>query len=256
MVIARAKQNTLNIQAVYRAKKEAGETSSSGSTSALTELYKTQPKDIVSHRKPSKEKDIKETHTPKDESAQNITNIPDAPPIITDEDFETDSLYWKISNDSSLLIAEIPRSGNRWKQANFDKDTFENFFGATCGENGAYRILLKSVNADGTLGETEIRPSVSVSSSNYRFELDAASGINYPDGGMRPLGLFAKVSHRDFIYELLLPEQVGYDEITSILDETQPRSNMMRRLRYSCNEISEKVPILAIWKRLDDKNDE
>lgn len=254
VVIARAKQNTANMQAVYRAKKEAGDNSSNGSTSALTELYKTQPKDIISRQKPSRADSISEVPSENDEDTNATDNIQAAPPMIADEDFEMDSQYWKITGDSKLLIAEIPRSGNRWKQANFDKDTFENYFGATCGENGAYRILLKSVNPDGTLGETEIRPSVSVASKNYRFELDAASGIDYPDGGMRPLGLFVKVSQRDFLYELVLPEQPGYNEIISIMDETRPRSTKMRRLRYSSSEISEKVPLLAIWKRIDDKN--
>ncbi len=249
IVIARAKQNTANIQAVYRAKKEAGESSNNGSTSALTELYKTQPKDIVLHKsnKPQSDIDSSTAQGNASNTDEDVVVTPDA----VDEDLDTDTIYWEISSDSNLLIAEIPRSGSRWKQANFDKETFQNFFGATCGENGAYRILLKSVNSDGSLGVTEVRPSVSVSSSNYRFELDAATGIDYPSGGLRPLGIFAKVSCRNFLYELLLPNQKGYDEVIGIMNATQKRSDKMRRLRYLCHEIREKVPSLAIWKRLN-----
>ncbi len=51
---------------------------------------------------------------------------------------------WQFYPDCEVLIAEIPRSGNRWKQANFDIDTFQNFFGATPGDN-SQRILLRNI---------------------------------------------------------------------------------------------------------------
>ena len=35
---------------------------------------------------------------------------------------------------------------------NFSKEIFENYFGATCGENGVYRVLLKSINSSGIMG--------------------------------------------------------------------------------------------------------
>ena len=81
---------------------------------------------------------------------------------------------WQFYPDNEVLIAEIPRSGDRWKQANFDIDTFQNFFGATPGDN-SQRILLRNINDNLSLAEIEVRPSVSVVSQNYRFELDAAS---------------------------------------------------------------------------------
>lgn len=40
---------------------------------------------------------------------------------------------WNYMEDSKVLLAEIPKSGNRWKQANFDIETFRTFFGATPG---------------------------------------------------------------------------------------------------------------------------
>ena len=150
----------------------------------------------------------------KKEDKADIIAIP-----ITDEEIDVDAAYWTISSESDVLIAEIPRSGNRWKQANFDKNTFENYFGATCGENGAYRILLKCVNSDGSMCKTEIRPSVSVSSQNYRFELEAANGLAYPSDGNRPIAIFARVSQRDFIYTLLMPKQEGYATVLSFISK-------------------------------------
>ena len=78
--------------------------------------------------------------------------------------------------------------------------------------------MLKNVDKSGTLGKTEVRPSVSVSSQNYRFELDAAAGIDYPKDGKRPLGVFVKVSQRDFLYELVMPGDVGYDSLIVAMD--------------------------------------
>ncbi len=172
--------------------------------------------------------------------------------VIYDEGFDIDLSYWTIDLKKEVLIAEIPKSGTRWQQVNFDKKSFEEFFGATCGENGVYRILLRNMKRSGVLGDIEVRPSVSVSSQNYRFELDAAKGIDYPSGRERPLGIFVKVSPRDFLYELVMPEDKEYKDCISILDSKEPYSvNRMRRVRFLCQEIYERTSRLALWKRLD-----
>lgn len=177
-------------------------------------------------------------------------NKPSTPVDIEEESF------WKIDTQASVLIAEIPKSGDRWKQANFDKNTFESFFGATCGENGQYRILLKSVSSDGFLGDTEPRPSVSVQSQNYRFELDAASGLNYPTDGNRPIAIFAKVSSRNFLYELIMPNDSFYHQISSILDEKQSKGHSMRRIQFSFEEIQSRIPSLPLLTFIEDVEDD
>jgi len=103
---------------------------------------------------------------------------------------------------AEVLIAEIPRSGSRWNQANFDLHTFTRYFGAKPGKT--QRIILTHIDAAGISGPQEIRPSVSVKSHNYRFELDAAANLNYPAKG-RPIAIFAKVATRTFRYRLLMP---------------------------------------------------
>jgi HKD family nuclease len=65
-----------------------------------------------------------------------------------------------------VLLAEIPRGGNRWNQANFDIETFRNFFGAEPGRQ--QRILLTHVNEDGSLAPVESRPTDAVRSQNKR----------------------------------------------------------------------------------------
>lgn len=242
VVLAKAKQNSEKIKAVSTAKAAVQrEHAIKPGEIKLSDIYKAQPKD----KKVGKKVATKKVSTTPDSQ-------PTTPPLlVTDEEIDADASYWTINSDSSVLIAEIPKSGSRWKQANFDKGTFEHYFGATCGENGEYRILLKHVNDDGTMDETEIRPSVSVSSQNYRFELEAASDLEYPSGNERPIAIFAKVSRRDFIYTLLMPEHPNYGEVMAFIGETAAPSMKMRRLQYIAGDVKTHIPSLALWTRLE-----
>ena len=246
IVLAKAKQNSEKIRVVSTAKTTVQrEHTINPDEIKLSDIYNTQPKDKRTSRKAL----LKKIFTADNQSTSVYSEV-------TDEEIDIDASYWTISKDSAVLIAEIPKSGNRWKQANFDKDTFENYFGATCGENGEYRVLLKNVNDDGTMGETEIRPSVSVSSQNYRFELEAASDLDYPNGNERPIAIFAKVSCRDFIYMLLMPEHPNYSEVIAFITETAAPSMKMRRLQYIANDVKTRIPSLALWTRLEKEENE
>ena len=241
VVLTLAEKNSKKTKAIYKAKSEVEEDPSATDSSVLGELFKKQP--------PNKYKTHKKT-TSKQSKKKESDSGEEKHVVFSDDEVGVDELYWVIDADCDILVAEIPRSGNRWKQVNFDKETFENYFGATCGENGEYRILLRNVGESGELGETEVRPSVSVSSHNYRFELEAAAGIEYPSDGRRPLSIFAKVSPRDFIYEVVMPDGTGYSSLLSALDSKAEASSRMRRLTYYCNEIQKMAPELAIWKRV------
>lgn len=247
VVLAKAKQNTEKIKAVSSAKATVQrEQTIKPDEIQLLDIYKAQPKDKRASKKASSEKTLKDSN--------GSTTL--VAPAITDEEVDLDAAYWTITLDSSVLIAEIPNNNKRWSQANFSQEIFENYFGATCGENGTYRILLKHVNADGTMGKTEARPSVSVASSNYRFELDAAKGLAYPSGRNRPIGIFAKVSCRDFIYTLLMPGQPGYDDVMQLLAQTQAPTRLMRRISYVAKDVFEAAPVLPIWTRLEKEENE
>jgi hypothetical protein len=117
-------------------------------------------------------------------------------------------------DDAKVLIAEIPRGGSRWNQANFDLETFRGYFGASPGHT--QRIMLTHIEINGLMGPQEVRPSVAVKSHNYRFELDAASGFPYPSRG-RPIAVFVRVATRTFRYRLLMPGTQGYREASEYL---------------------------------------
>lgn len=147
----------------------------------------------------------------------------------------------------SVLVAEIPRSGQRWKQVNFDKETFEGYFDAGVGGNS--RVLFWEVAEDGSLGELENRPAVAVVSQNYRFELSAARG-DYPASG-RPVGIFWETDPGEFLYQIIMPEDVNYADVRSLLDGIADTSAPARKLVRStmpADAAVKAMPKLSIWK--------
>jgi len=115
---------------------------------------------------------------------------------------------------NDVLVAEIPKSKERWKQANFDIENYEQFFGFTRGR--VRRVILQHVAQNGVIGDVEVRPGVEVASKNYRLELEAASGLDYPLEG-RPIGVFVRIDDRTFRYCLLMPDGQGYAEVAKFL---------------------------------------
>jgi hypothetical protein len=156
-----------------------------------------------------------------------------------------------MDEESLVLVTEIPgQPGSpRWSQANFRQQDYLEFFGAQIGSQR--RIVLYHVGRDGTLGGIESRPNVDVESSNYRFELGAATHLEYPhyqEVG-RPIGVFVRLADRTFIYMLLMPGTATYDHVSAILEEysQEPEGNM-RRGRMTAVELRELWPDAPLWR--------
>lgn len=144
-----------------------------------------------------------------------------------------------------VLVAEIPKAGNRWAQANFDLENYEGFFGARVGSQR--RISLHQVDTSGVIGEVESRPSVEVASQNYRFELAAARGQDYPSEGS-PIGVFLRLGTGEFLYSLLLPGAAGYRDVDNLLTEKwQGRVDRKRRVRCTVEELQAAWPDSPLW---------
>ena len=131
-----------------------------------------------------------------------------------EETVEIDDDRAEANSDELVLLAEIPRAANRWNQANFDKSTYTKFFGLKPGSTR--RVVLYPVRRDGTVGDPEVRPGVSVKSQNYRIELGQAAGLSYPTND-RPVGIFRRTGVRRFRYRLIMPLDDDYDGVRSIL---------------------------------------
>ena len=149
---------------------------------------------------------------------------------------------------SDVLIAEIPKSGSRWKQVNFDLATFTNFFGAsTTSARNAYFF---HVRPDGTVGPQEVRPAVTVASQNYRFELEAAAGKAYPAQG-RPIGVFVRVAARTFTYMLLMPGDAAHSDLVGLLNNAEPnQTNKLRRIVFPASVVRATWPTSPLWNQL------
>lgn len=154
-----------------------------------------------------------------------------------------------VAPTTEVLVAEIPRSGNRWKQANFNQETFVNFFGAST--TLARTAYLFHVRADGTVGEQERRPAVVVSSDNYRFELNAAAGIDYPTRD-RPIGVFVRIATRTFTYMLVLPGDPVHPRLTALLQVEEPYpGRQMRRVVLPAQRVQAVWPNSPLWRPLN-----
>ena len=145
----------------------------------------------------------------------------------------TEEVEKSVRIDNAVLIAEIPKAGNRWKQANFSQDVFEDFFGATKGDN-SYKVKLTNIKKDGSLGEVTESQSVTVKSRNYRFELRCdETNLPYPSGNDRPIGLFVKEDAQNYMYQVLMPSDNVYKKIKDYLyletGNKRGRKDLMRR---------------------------
>ena len=154
----------------------------------------------------------------------------------------------KIGN--AVLIAEIPKAGSRWKQANFSQNVFENFFGAKKGDN-SYKVKLTNIKKDGTLGEVVESQSVTVKSKNYRFELRCdETNQPYPSGDDRPIGLFIKKDTQNYMYQVLMPSDDIFKKIKDYLYmETKGqkvRKDLMRRYIADVEVIHALYPELIV----------
>lgn len=154
---------------------------------------------------------------------------------------------------ADVLIAEIPKSGDRWKQANFHKTDYEQYFGALAGEQRL--VVFRHVEQSGQLSPYEQRShGVVVKSQNYRFELDAAKKLEYPDPVTegRPIGVYLRVATRAFWYHLLMPKMPGYDVVLQMLAQHLPqtgaRKDEMRSIRMTSATLRQQWPTAPFWR--------
>lgn len=217
-------------------------------SSALSDLYKKQPKTTSVTKTATSS--IPRTTRSKPKKATTVIAKP-IPVVTTVKVPSTINPVWTVLPTDRVLVAEVPKASARWKQINFDKTSFQNYFGATPGGvGGTYRILLKNVDLMGKLDVTEIRPSISVASHNWRFEISAASGLPYPIGGNRPYVIFSEASTRSFIYELIMPGNSRYTEVNNFVNSWKRANGVtgIARIITDVSSIKTSTPSLGLWK--------
>ncbi len=113
-----------------------------------------------------------------------------------------------------FLIAEVPK--NRPGQADFGIDTYQGFFGVTIGR--PREVTFYQVRPDGSLAPPEHRHAVAVKSSNYRFEVEALSGLQHPANDHFIL-VFERIGKSEYRYVLLKPGEAGHASVQKFLND-------------------------------------
>ncbi len=140
---------------------------------------------------------------------------------------------------ATILIAEVPKSGDRWKQVNFDLHTYQNYFGVKLGK--PKHVTFYPIEPGGTLGAPEHRVAVDVKSQNYRFEVGMAGGKPYPAAG-NPIVIFDRLANDTYRYLLLMPTDAEHPPVQNFLD-----TNFVRKNGQKLRVVIDRADLAAFW---------
>lgn len=184
-----------------------------------------------------------------DLSTENVTSILDSIIYIEPktEEHEPEEPEAKTSTLSdSVLVAEICKSGSRWKQVNFSKEIFSSYFGAD-DEGSGHDIVINNIRPSGEICDDENRKLVSVVSSNYRIELNCEETCkDYPKGPERPIVVFDKKSMYHFTYQVYMPDSDGYDIVLSFLKKIYIGKGEIKRQLTTISALHKDCPIVKV----------
>lgn len=142
--------------------------------------------------------------------------------------------------DSKVLVAEVPKAGNRWHQIHFNVDINNQFFKVR--PNSPERAYLFEKKSPTKIGPEEVRPVVfSNKNRNIRIEFAAKRDEPYPSEG-RPILVVREVGTRIFHYILLLPEEDGYTKMVEILNRHASIGRGVHRVIITYSEL------ISIWE--------
>ncbi|MBQ2175192.1 MAG: DUF262 domain-containing protein [Alphaproteobacteria bacterium] len=162
-----------------------------------------------------------------------------------DSDDDTESSF-PFLTEKSILIAEIPKSGSRWKQVNFSKYVFQVYFGADEKGSG-HDIFITNIRPDGSKGQIETRRLVSVVSHNYRIEISCEETEGqYPKGGKRPIVIFREIKQYHFYYQVFLPYQPNYHAVYEALNKLYTGGGTLKRQITNTGALKSHLPELKL----------
>lgn len=126
---------------------------------------------------------------------------------------------YKLNGFERVLIAEVPRAQNRWKQVHLNAAIVNQFFDQSAGETRT--ITTRRVESDGEISSVKERKIVySASNGNVKLELDFGEKVaDYPSpaSGRAPLIVVVEESAGRYRFRTLMPDDDGYPEVLSFL---------------------------------------
>lgn len=165
----------------------------------------------------------------------------------------------------SLVVSTIPRQeGRGWSQFAMAKEYYKHFFNFgidESGENpvpeGSHRVLLRAVNADGTLGPAESRAgNISSKSRNFRIELEAARHVHVATGEF-PIAVFLKTGSRTYLYQVFGSDSSWHEALESFALQHNPdlRANQHPKCWIEPGILKSQYPDLPIFNVKNNSDD-
>ena len=151
---------------------------------------------------------------------------PNAPVVVSDGQVHESAVSGIQDPQEHVLVAQIPKAGNRWSQVHYSATIIQNYFQLAAGAH----VFLREHNSS----LVENPPVVfSAANKNFKIELGAARRAGaYPRMG-RPVVVFRRESSRygRHRYVFLMPGSSGHTQMTTLATTTfTGRANQVSRV--------------------------
>lgn len=145
-----------------------------------------------------------------------------------------------LSGSEYVLVAQVPRAGNRWHQVHFNHRVATDFFRLAPGDE--HVAALERVDANGRLQRPVERKLVmSDVNGNAKIELDFGGVREYPRNGV-PVLVLLELELRRFRYATRLPGEPGFDLLEGFNAALPSLGRGLRRGRTTLDELELRWP--------------
>jgi hypothetical protein len=145
-----------------------------------------------------------------------------------------------LTGSEYVLIAQVPKAGDRWHQVHLNAAICQSFFRIAEGEGRMVR--LERVEGAGVLRDSFERQLVySRRNRNYKIEFDFGEVTEYPQDGV-PLLIIIELDVRRFRYVLLLPGDTGHEAMLHLNDSLSAVGRGLPRVITTLDEVELRWP--------------
>ncbi len=144
-----------------------------------------------------------------------------------------------LTGSELVLVARVPKAGDRWTQVHFNQRIAEEFFWLKIGDTK--QVLLERVDSAGYSAGRVKRPLVySEVNKNCKVEFDFP-GKSYPTAGA-PILVIVELARRSFRYRAVFPGDLGYDEMAELNQQLPSVGRGLRRVITTLDEVELRWP--------------
>jgi hypothetical protein len=149
-----------------------------------------------------------------------------------------------VSGSEYVLVAQVPKAGDRWHQTHFNMDVTKQFFRVS--KAGKKTLAIERVDREGRLQEQVSRPLV-LSDVNLNSKIELDYGMvegrrpDYPQGGP-PIVVILELDTRTFRYQTLMPGDDGHAEMLELTNNLPSLGRGVRRVITSLDEVELRWP--------------